>query len=72
MKRSMADAQLCFAKEFITSVKDEHDKISPKKVQETFREQCANYRIEIQQKGNDIATSIAKKKFTGKTSGGRK
>jgi hypothetical protein len=66
MQRSLADGQLCFAKEFITQRGPNLPDIKKE-----YREQLINYRQELIEP-HDVATGTSKAIITGKTSGGRK
>ncbi len=65
MKRSVADGQFTFAKEFITLRK------KPEDIRREVCDQLSNFRQELIQP-LDKATGIAKAVYTGKTNGGRK
>lgn len=71
LKLMLSNGQVAFAKEFITQEKETSGKSAAKTIQDVYREQLANYRVELVIP-HDVAIGITRRKFTGKTSSGRK
>ena len=67
MQRSLADGQMCFAHDFITSSSPTVEK----EIKAVFREQLSKYREELILP-LDLSTGITRKVITGKSSGGQK
>jgi hypothetical protein len=71
LAKSLQDDRLHFAKEFVTNRVVPKGKDSSREIKMEFCKQLEHYREELIVP-KDAATGVSKKKFTGKTSGGKK
>lgn len=71
LQLALSNGQVAFAKEFVTNEKEASGKQADRKIQDMYREQLANFRVEMVMP-NDISIGKTKLVYTGKTSSGRK